>query len=158
MASSLGCSLASTPTLGTALAKLCLAGWLWFNKAWAVAHGHLCPQPGGRKWKWKIRLGEFYFPSYVPLWTQVWIPGDQDPGKSAITEALLSTSILGCWRQILHSGCSLGGPETENKASHCNTRVCAQYTSGSHTRYSVGSTGREGGRGCGTREKGNSRG
>lgn len=71
----------------------------------------------------KSRVGELYSPSYVPLCTQVWIPGDRDPSQPAMTEALLSTSILGCWRQILHSGCSLGGPRTENKASHCHT-VC----------------------------------
>lgn len=54
---SLGSSLAFTPTLGAALAGLCLVGGLWLNNARAAAHGHPCPQLGVGVGGEKSRVG-----------------------------------------------------------------------------------------------------
>lgn len=48
--------------------------------------------------------GEPHSASQSALYTLTWIPGAQGPRQPAVTEALLSTSILG-WKEVLPSKC-----------------------------------------------------
>ena len=149
--------LASTPTLGSALARLCLVGALWLN-----SHEQQPRVTRGPKLGWEVEvrslvLGEPYSPSYVPLCTHLWMPGGQQRLRPFSTPASLSAR---------GGFCTQGAPweDPRQRTKQVTAIPCAGCKTGSHTTYGHGSEEGsdcsilEGTVGRGTREKGDIRG